>query len=82
MPRKLRRLTGPDVIRILQGFGFAITSQRGSHAKLRRQKPGGGMQTLVVPIHRELDTATLRATVRQASRYVSPEVLEVHFCTS
>jgi len=79
VPRKLRRLSGPDVIRILEGFGFAGVSQRGSHMKLRRERPDGSRQTLVVPAHRELDTGTLRAIVRQASRYVSIEQLEEHF---
>ncbi|NQT51750.1 type II toxin-antitoxin system HicA family toxin [bacterium] len=35
MPR-LRRLSGDQVIAILQRFGFQIHDQRGSHIKLRR----------------------------------------------
>jgi predicted RNA binding protein YcfA (HicA-like mRNA interferase family) len=34
MPR-LRRLSGAEVISILNRFGFTVHSQRGSHAKLR-----------------------------------------------
>jgi len=32
---KLRRLSGDEVIRILERFGFAVYTQKGSHVKLR-----------------------------------------------
>ncbi len=67
---KLRRLSGDEVIRILGRFGFVAVSQAGSHAKLRRTSPDGERQTLTVPRHRELDTGTCRAIIRQASRYI------------
>jgi len=70
MPR-LRRLSGDQVVAILARFGFAFHSQRGSHIKLRRIMSDGQKQTLTVPRHRELDTGTCRAIVRQASQYVS-----------
>jgi len=74
MPR-LRRLSGDQVVAILDRLGFAVCSQRGSHIKLRRVLASGEKQTLTVPRHRELDTGTCRAIVRQASRYVSPDDL-------
>ncbi len=37
--------------------------------KLRRLA-GGTSQALTIPAHRELDTGTLRAIIRQASRFV------------
>ena len=78
MPR-LRRLSGPEVVVIFQGFGFAVVSQRGSHVKLRRLGPTGERQNLVVPNHRELDTGTCRAILRQASRYIAIDQLAPHF---
>jgi predicted RNA binding protein YcfA (HicA-like mRNA interferase family) len=33
---KLKQLSGKDIIKILDRFGFIIHSQRGSHIKLRR----------------------------------------------
>ena len=69
MPR-LRRLSGDEVIRVLGRFGFTLQSQRGSHAKLHRVTAEGHKQTLTVPRHRELDTGTCRALLRQASRYI------------
>jgi predicted RNA binding protein YcfA (HicA-like mRNA interferase family) len=76
---KLRRLSGAQVIHILEQFGFSVYAQRGSHVKLRRIGPSGEKQTLTIPRHRELDTGTLRAIVRQASRYISAAELWPHF---
>ncbi|HID63542.1 MAG TPA: type II toxin-antitoxin system HicA family toxin [Anaerolineae bacterium] len=56
-----------------------IESLRGSHVKLRRLGPAGEKQTLTIPAHRELDTGTLRAIMRQAARYISEDGLRPHF---
>lgn len=47
--------------------------------KLRRMTPENQRQTLTIPNHREIDTGTLRAILRQASRYVSIAELQKHF---
>ncbi|MCH8987386.1 MAG: type II toxin-antitoxin system HicA family toxin [Chloroflexi bacterium] len=80
MPR-LRRLSGAEVIGILESFGFHVISQRGSHVKLRRTASGGENQTLTIPRHRQLDVGTIQAIVRQASRFVSRESLRNSFYT-
>ena len=74
----LRRLSGRDVISILQRFGFQPVSQRGSHVKLMRET-ATARQTLTVPAHSELDTGTLRAILRQASRFVPEDDLHPYF---
>lgn len=66
-------------MRVFGLFGFEVVSQRGSHAKLRRLGPSGDSQTLTIPLHRELDTGTSRAVLRQASRYVDESALHPHF---
>ena len=63
----LRRLSGSAVIRILEGFGF------------RRIEPSGQKQTLTIPRHKELDTGTVRAIFRQASRHIPDHELRPHF---
>jgi predicted RNA binding protein YcfA (HicA-like mRNA interferase family) len=68
MPR-LKRLSGAEVIAILEQFGFQIYSQRGSHVKLRRVGVTG-KEALTIPNHRQLDTGTCRAIYRQACRYI------------
>jgi predicted RNA binding protein YcfA (HicA-like mRNA interferase family) len=75
---KLRRLSGDDVVSIFGNFGFRVVSQHGSHIKLVRATPSG-RQILTIPAHRELDTGTLRAIIRQASRFVAADELQPHF---
>ncbi len=81
MPGRLRVLSGAEVVAILGTFGFSSVNQRGSHVKLRRIAPSGESQTLVVPLHREMDPGTLRAVMRQAARFVPEESLRPHFRT-
>lgn len=76
---KLRVLSGKEVIKILSKFGFEVVSQKGSHVKLRRVLSDGTKQTLTVPLHEELDKGTLKAIIRQASRYIPEEELKRYF---
>ena len=65
---KLPRLSGRDCVKALEKAGFEVKRQHGSHIVLRRDQP---FAQLVVPDHRELDTGTLRAIIRQAG--MNPE---------
>ncbi|MDP4008815.1 MAG: type II toxin-antitoxin system HicA family toxin [bacterium] len=76
---KLKILSGSEVIKILEGFGFTVASQKGSHVKLKRQRETGSNQILTIPNHKELDRGTLRAILRQASRYIPEAELTPHF---
>ena len=78
MPR-LRRLSGDELVAIFATFGFEVVSQRGTHVKLARTIAPGHRQTITVPRHKELDTGTLRAILRQASRFVPEQDLWPHF---
>lgn len=77
---KLRRLSGREVVAILQGFGFQQASQRGSHIKLVREV-ADAREVLTVPLHTELDSGILRAIFRQASRFIAESELRPHFYT-
>jgi predicted RNA binding protein YcfA (HicA-like mRNA interferase family) len=79
---KLKVLSGNEVIEILREFGFFVVSQKGSHAKLRRISATGETQTLIVPLHRELDRGTLRAIFHQACRYIPSDQLGPRFHTA
>ena len=70
MTPRLRRLSSGDVLRILHRFGFTVSGQRGSHAKLVRISSDGERQILIVPVHRNLATGTLHAIYRKAVRLV------------
>jgi predicted RNA binding protein YcfA (HicA-like mRNA interferase family) len=78
---KLKRLSGAEVVEILAIFGFLIHSQKGSHIKLRRTGEAGN-ETLIVPSHKQLDTGTCRAVLRQASQYIPEEELIPYFYSS
>ena len=79
MPR-LKALSGENLIKIFFSFGFAATSQKGSHIKLRR-KIQGINQTLTIPNHNELDAGTLHAIFHQALRYIPETEFRQHFYT-
>jgi len=81
MSPKLKRLSGREVIRIFENFGFSIYTQRGSHVKLRRIGSTEKKQILTVPLHTIIDIGTLKAIFRQASRYIPEEQLRRYFYT-
>jgi predicted RNA binding protein YcfA (HicA-like mRNA interferase family) len=60
---KLPRSSGGDCVAALLKAGFQLKRQHGSHIILRRDNP---FAQVVVPDHKELDTGTLRAILRQA----------------
>jgi predicted RNA binding protein YcfA (HicA-like mRNA interferase family) len=78
---KLRVLSGQEVLKILDEFGFEDYTQRGSHIKLRRVVSGGRAQTITVPNHGEIDRGTLHAIYRQASRFIPESELRSKFFT-
>lgn len=76
---KLRVLSGTDLVKIFEIFGFNFISQRGSHIKLRRITESGEKQTLTIPNHKQLDTGTSKAIFRQAAKFVSSDKLYPYF---
>lgn len=76
----LKTLSSAEVVAVLEGFGFAVHSHKGSHIKLRRDT-AGGRQTLTVPVRKHFAIGTLRAIFSQAARYVSEADLRPHFYT-
>ncbi|MBI5874346.1 MAG: type II toxin-antitoxin system HicA family toxin [Deltaproteobacteria bacterium] len=79
MSPKLKRLSGKEAVSILSKFGFSVHSQRGSHVKLRRTSPSGETQSLTIVMHDEIDVGTLRAIIRQASRFIPEDQLKKEF---
>jgi predicted RNA binding protein YcfA (HicA-like mRNA interferase family) len=75
MPRP-KQLSVQNVVDIFQKFDFYVVSQIGSHIKLRRISPDGSKQTLVVPLHKKLDTGTAVSIYRQASHYIDETELK------
>ncbi len=78
MPRP-RQLSGKEVVSIFEKFGFYEVSQKGSHIKLRRTSVDGSRQTLVVPLHKQLDVGTIFGLYRQAVQYIAEADLKELF---
>lgn len=75
---KIKQLSGKEVIKILQQFGFEIHHQKGSHVKMRRIT-AQGKQILTIPNHKQLDTGTCQAIFRQACKYIPESELHGYF---
>jgi len=79
MPRLLR-LTGKQVIAILEGFGFEVVRIRGSHHHMRRIV-NDSHQNVNVPVHgnKPLPTGTLKGIYRQVKDYIPESELKSQF---
>ncbi len=66
---KLKILSGKDIVKILESFGFSVAGQKGSHIKLKRIV-NNIRQTITIPNHQELDKGTTKAIYNQISRYI------------
>jgi len=76
---KLKILSGEDLVKVFESFGFVVESQKGTHVKLKRISGDNSKQILVVPLHKELDKGTTKAIFNQSLKYISAEELSKHF---
>jgi predicted RNA binding protein YcfA (HicA-like mRNA interferase family) len=63
MTRRQPVVSGAELIRALERYGWTVVRQRGSHVRLK--KPGR-RNALVVPLHREIRKGTLAGILRDA----------------
>lgn len=57
-------LSGQEVVRAFESFGWAAARQRGSHIVMTKE---GEIITLSVPNHKEIARGTLRSLIRSAN---------------
>jgi predicted RNA binding protein YcfA (HicA-like mRNA interferase family) len=57
-------LTGQEVVRVFESFGWSIARQRGSHIIMIKE---GEVVTLSIPNHKEVARGTLRSLIRSAN---------------
>ena len=62
---KLGIFSGQEVRRILEGEGFALVRQKGSHMALQKKLEGATI-TVPVPNHAEIRIGTLQSIIRQS----------------
>lgn len=59
----LPALSGKEVVRIFETFGWNVARQRSSHIVMTKE---GEIATLSVPNHKEVAKGTLRSLIRSA----------------
>lgn len=57
-------LSGREVVRVFQSFGWTVARQKGSHIIMTKQNE---IVTLSVPDHKEVARGTLRSLIRSAN---------------
>lgn len=75
MPKKLKDLSGKEIVKFLEQNGFSCYKTRGSHCKMRRIISDRN-QTLVIPLHSSVAKGTLHDIYNQISEYL-PESSKV-----
>jgi predicted RNA binding protein YcfA (HicA-like mRNA interferase family) len=60
----LPSLSGKDVVRVFEAFGWEVARQRSSHIIMIKE---GEMVTLSIPDHKEVAKGTLRSLIRSAN---------------
>ncbi len=69
----MKLLSGKDVCKILNKFGFKLVRQKGSHAIMQKIITSNTI-TVPVPLHKKLKIATLMSIIRQSG--ISKESFE------
>jgi predicted RNA binding protein YcfA (HicA-like mRNA interferase family) len=57
-------LSGKEVVRVFESFGWTVARQRGSHIIMTKDQEN---VTLSIPDHREVARGTLRSLIRAAN---------------
>jgi predicted RNA binding protein YcfA (HicA-like mRNA interferase family) len=80
MSRKLRVLSGKEVVKIIERYGFVQTRSVGSHVRMTCEINSGAFH-ITIPLHNELKRGTLSDIVCELERCVGREKLEKDFYT-
>ena len=63
--RKLPVVSGHKAIKALTKVGFEVVGRKGSHVRLKKKTPTK-TYIVIVPLHPEIKTGTLKSILRQA----------------
>ena len=75
MTRLPRDVSGIELARLLEKYGYQITRQTGSHIRLTTQMNGEHHVTL--PVHKDLRVGTLNAVLTDVADHLGMERNEV-----
>ncbi len=60
-----RGVSAERLIKVLEGFGYVVVRQKGSHARLRHHGPP--THTITVPLHNSLKIGTLHGILTEVA---------------
>ncbi|MFZ2205316.1 MAG: type II toxin-antitoxin system HicA family toxin [Minisyncoccia bacterium] len=75
MSHKLRQLSGKQVVSIFEKFGYEVSSQHGSHIKMKRAES----RIVLIPNHSITDKGTLKAIFNQALAIIPEKEIKKYF---
>jgi predicted RNA binding protein YcfA (HicA-like mRNA interferase family) len=70
----LPALSGQEVVRVFESFGWNVARRRGSHIIMTKE---GQIVTLSIPNHKEVAKGTLRSLIRSANLTVDEFVAAI-----
>ncbi len=70
----LPALSGQEVVKVFESFGWSVARQRGSHIIMTKE---GEIVTLSIPNHKEVAKGTLRSLIRSANLTVDEFVAAI-----
>ena len=70
----LPAISGKEVVRVFESFGWSVARQRGSHIIMIKE---GEIITLSIPNHKEVAKGTLRSLIRSANLTVDEFVAAI-----
>jgi predicted RNA binding protein YcfA (HicA-like mRNA interferase family) len=74
---KLVRISGEELIKLLQKENFVLVRQKSSHVRLRKEADNTCFVT--VPLHTEIDRGTLRNILRSVENYLPMGFIKDNF---
>lgn len=80
MPRKLRTLSGKELVKILEKYGFVLKRAVGSHRRFTLDKIGASFH-ITVPMHTEIKKGTLSDILNELEKCITFEMLRKDFYT-
>ena len=66
-PRLPRNISGAELAKLLEAFGYAVTRQKGSHLRLTTNE--GGEHHVTVPNHDSLRAGTLNGVLKDVAEH-------------
>ena len=80
MSRKLRVLSGKDIVKILEQYNFVQTRSVGSHTRMTCKLSDTSFH-ITIPLHKEIKKGTLVGIIRELEQCIGKEKLEKDFYT-